>query len=161
MNPPPLVDPDYTQRAAALGELAAKVGGGVLALWAVVMKIYVPFRTWRQRAFAEQIRAVLAPEIQLLHRITKADDTCVERLQVVLDQQAVFAEELDVFLELAKDNRARHDETADLLNALIPIHERRHDDRRDARFDTLIEHLVERRRERLRARPTPPTEGGP
>lgn len=146
MNAPPPNDPQIGERIADVLELGAKVSIALGALWAFVAKVVKPFTVWRRaariKARAEnesEFRQMFDKEIQAINRLPSVEARIDELFK-----------DHDILLDVAFDNRERHDETNALLDFLGFTSDRRtSDERRDA-VTEMVTTLAERRRERRR-----------
>jgi hypothetical protein len=125
MNPP-AGDPHLSERAADTIELLAKSGGLLAMLWAFIARVLKPYHEYRQAQLARTIRAVVEPMLKPILR------------------------DHDVLVDIALDNRERHDETNELLNFLGFTSDRRTSDERREEVSEMVHGLAERRRERRR-----------
>lgn len=158
MNAPPPTDPQITERIASTLELWAKIGGGVAALWVLLSKVWKPYQEFRREQLATQMRAIFAPELAQLAAVFEKEDGCADRLEaVVAEMQELYArqaatfEDLDMFIDIANDNRERHDEHDALMDALgFTSADRRTDEERRAKVDAMMDLLKDRRKERRR-----------
>lgn len=125
MNPP-ANDPQLSDRAADTIELLTKAGGLLGLAWAFMAKVLKPYHERRRDQMARTIREVMVPVLQ----------------PILADH--------DVLVELALDNRERHDETNELLDLLGFCSERRTSDERRAKMSEMVTALADRRRERRR-----------
>lgn len=147
MNPPPPNDPQLGERIANVVEVGAKVTIALGGIWALVIKVAKPFMEWRratkqaERAELEkQMREMFAVELQAFERLSDA----VGRIDVLFKDH-------DILLDLALDNRERHDETTALLDFLGFTSDRRSsDDDRRKKVANMVLTLSERRKERRR-----------
>lgn len=152
-NPPEL---EVVNRLASILELLAKGGVVFGLLWGFLVKIWKPYQESRRKALAATIREILEPELAQLKEIQDGikdtreyEDSCANRLELVLTQlQNLFGDHDDLIL-LAKDNRDRHDETNDLLDAVGFTTDRRHPEDEE-RMKKIINSLDERRKRRRR-----------
>lgn len=164
MTTPTPPDTDIVTRLASIFELLAKGGVVFGLLWGFLVKIWKPYQDSRRKVLAATIREVLAPELAQLKLIQEGvkntqeyEDSCANRLELVLKQlQNLFGDHDDLVV-LARDNRDRHDETNDLLDAMGFTSDRRHPED-EARMKKLIDGLDERRKRRRRwTDPQPPS----
>lgn len=125
MNAPPN-DPQLSKRAAETIQILVEAGGLLGMLWAFLAKVLKPYHEYRRNHMARLIREVMVPV-----------------LRPILDDH-------DVLLEIALDNRERHDEMNELLDILGFSTERRASDERRAKLTEMVETLADRRRERRR-----------
>jgi hypothetical protein len=146
MNPPPPTDPQLGERIANVVEIGAKVSIGLGGVWAFVAKVAKPFLEWRratrlkERAEMEkQMREMFAPELQAFTRLSES----VGRIDVLFEDH-------DLLLDIALDNRERHDETNALLDFLGFTSDRRASDERREKVAEMVLTLSERRKERRR-----------
>lgn len=146
MNAPPPSDPQIGERIADVVELGAKVSIGLGAVWAFVVKVLKPFTVWRRasrlkaRAESEaEIRQMFDKEIQAINRIPT--------LEAQID---VLFKDHDILLDVAFDNRERHDETNALLDFLGFTSDRRSSDEHRDAVTEMVTTLAARRRERRR-----------
>jgi hypothetical protein len=123
---PPANDPHLSERAADTIELLVKAGGLMGMLWAFIARVLKPYHEYRQQQLARTIRSVVAP---MLEPILK---------------------DHDVLVEIALDNRERHDETNGLLDFLGFTSDRRTNEERREEVSQMVHALTERRRERRR-----------
>lgn len=150
MNPPPAVDVDVSQRALNIVEFLTKAGG-LAALFAGVLKwAWKPYVEWRRHRMALLMREVLKIELVQLKELTDREHGCVERMEVMVGQITTLFGEHDMLLEVVYDNRERHDETNQLLDALGFSTDRRSDSDRRDELDGMIGRLNERRMARRR-----------
>jgi hypothetical protein len=125
MNPP-APDAQHAERVADTVELLVKVGGLLGMLWAFIARVLRPYHDRRQAALARTILSVMEPALK------------------------PFQDDHELLLDIALDNRERHDEINELLDALGFTTDRRSDsDRREAVSEKVMA-LAERRRERRR-----------
>lgn len=147
-----MVDPDnvdLSSRALGVVEFWAKFAGGAAIVWGFVVKIVKPLMDWRRKRMSDMIRAALKPELDLLQGNSTQMQEIAEDVSRMAQRQEEVYMEIDSLLEIAQDNRDRHDETADLLNAMGLSSDRRLADRRQ-RVEELFEGLNDRRKERRR-----------
>lgn len=145
---------EIASRAGDILEFWAKAAGVALAIWQLVERVGKPYFAWRQKRFEASIRAVLKTELECIDRVVEREDDIKALLLRVIERQDEIFADLDLFIEIAQDNRDRHDETAALLNAIgYASKDRRVTERRDVktpRIDALMNELnarsVERRR---------------
>lgn len=153
MSPQP--EQEIAQRAGDILEFWAKAAGVALAIWQLVERVGKPYFSWRQKRFEASIRAVLKKELECIDGVKEREEEIKSLLERVIERQDEIFADLDLFIEVAQDNRDRHDETTELMNALGFASrdrraggERRED--RTAHIDTLMGELrgraVERRR---------------
>jgi hypothetical protein len=123
---PPSSDPQLSERAADTIELLVKAGGLLGMLWAFMEKVLKPFQERRKDRTARAIRDAMVPVL------------------------GPILEDHDTLVEIALDNRERHDETNELLDLLGFCADRRTSDDRREKMTAMVESLAERRRERRR-----------
>lgn len=146
MNAPPPNDPQITERVADVVELLAKIAGGVGIVWAFLLKGAKPFIEWRRKAKGRErlelerhVREMFAAELRAFGALSDLPG-----------RFDLLAKDHDILLDIALDNRERHDETTALLDFLGFTSDRRSsDDRREAVAD-MVNALAERRRDRRR-----------
>lgn len=126
-------------------EFLAKVAGSLGVVAAFVKGVWQPCRKWRQESLGKAIRAALAPELSAIAGIVTADEQCAEGLRAVTKRVGELAGDLDLFLELARDNRERQDEVAELLDAVGFSTDRRLSPERRVRGEEILNALIERR----------------
>ena len=119
-------DAHASERVASTIELLVKAGGLLGMLWAFLAKVAKPYHEYRQQQMARTIKAVVAPML------------------------APIVNDHDLLLEIALDNRERHDEVNALLDALGFTTDRRSTDERRAEIAEMVATLAERRRARRR-----------
>jgi hypothetical protein len=137
---------EIASRAGDILEFWAKAAGVALAIWQLVERVGKPYFAWRQKRFEASIRAVLKTELECIDRVTEHEEEIKALLLRVLERQDEIFADLDLFIEVAQDNRERHDETADLLNALgYSSKDRRTTERRSARTPRVDDLMVELR----------------
>jgi hypothetical protein len=146
VNAPPPHDPQLGERIADVVEYGAKVAIGLGALWAFIAKVAKPFTAWRRaardRGLAEmeaEFRRRFAVEIQAIQLLI----TTAGRIDLLFEDH-------DLLLDIALDNRERHDETNALLDFLGFTSDRRTSDERREQVSAMVMTLAERRRERRR-----------
>lgn len=145
---------EIAARAGDVLEFWAKAAGVALALWQLVERVGKPYFAWRQKRFDASIRAVLKAELECINSVVEREEEIKGLLERIIERQDEIFADIDLFIEVAQDNRDRHDETAELLNALgYSSKDRRTTERRDTRtprIDSLMNELnlraVERRR---------------
>lgn len=153
MRPPVIeaaTDPQFTQRLADVLDYGARVAISLGAIKLFFAGIYKPLVTWRREHTAKTIREVLKPELDQLKSMIEDESGCAGQMKDVLTQMRTIFNDLDLFLEIAHDNRERLDETGDLLDEVFGL-ERRVDLKRRAEFDEMLRVLGERRKARRRA----------
>lgn len=138
-------EPELNDRLASIVEFFIKLSGGFVAVYAVVEKIGKPYFEWRKERLAQEIRKVLAPELERLGQLS----ICNERLEVVLDRQSALFRDIDNFIVIATTNTERIDETNDLLDEVFHL-DRRSDGVKRQQIDQLLKDLAERQRARKR-----------
>jgi hypothetical protein len=92
---------------------------------------------------------VLEPELKALRDLAAFMPEILEGQTKILERQNETFEELDLFLQLARDSHERHDETNGLLDAMGLASERRDPERR-REMTAVLDHLNERRLARRR-----------
>lgn len=154
---PPVVTPeDVSTRVVNLLELLAKALIALGAVWAFIEKIIKPYSTWRRERLAHLIKQVLSVELDKLDALIEAESTCAGRMERVLRRQEEIFDANDLFLEIAADNKERHDETTELLNRVFGIDERVDLVRREE-INAMLHNLRERRHTRRRSIDALPT----
>jgi hypothetical protein len=123
---PPAADVHNAERVADTLELLAKGGGLLAMLWAFIARVLKPYHDHRREALARTIREVMMPVL------------------------APILEDHDLLLEIALDNRDRHDEVNELLDALGFTTDRRTSEERREEVAQMIHLLSDRRRARRR-----------
>lgn len=142
--PPTPADADVAARIAETLTLWTKIGGALLMLWGFIEKVAKPYHEWRKDSLARTIAEVLAPHIEELEARNNI------RTQSILAMLREFFGDHDRMLDVVMDNRERHDEMTDLLNAIGLSSERRTDEERRQMVDLLVGELRTRRRDRQR-----------
>lgn len=146
MNAPPPSDPQIGERIADVVELGAKVSIGLGAVWAFVAKVLKPFTVWR-RASRLKARADAEAEIRLMF---DKEIQAINRIPTLESQIDVLFKDHDILLDVAFDNRERHDETNALLDFLGFTSDRRSSEERRDVVAEMVTTLAERRKERRR-----------
>jgi hypothetical protein len=150
VSPTPELDPIAAQKALSIIEFGAKFAIALGAVYAFIEKLAKPYAEHRRIRLATVIREVLKEEIDSLHDIRDERDDLRRLVEAVLDRQTALFDDIDLFIDIARDNRERHDETADLLNAIGLSTDRRADPDRRKEVDTMLILLDDRRKERRR-----------
>lgn len=147
-------DPNLPQQAYNTLEFWGKLVGLLGGIWVLVEKMLKPFIKWRREAFAKSIRDVLKEELTCIDGVKESEEQIKKMLAEVLRRQDDIYSDLDLFMEIAQDNRARHDETNDLLTALgyASKDRRAQEERRSSNVvvDSIMAELNDRRKERRR-----------
>jgi hypothetical protein len=149
MNAPP-GDPQMGERIADIAELGAKIiialGAILGGLWAFTTKIAKPYHAWRRAARLKERH-----EMEMMLRSALSEELAtIAALKRVPEQLEALFKDHDLLLEIAFDNRERHDETNALLDFLGFTSDRRSDDSRRAEVTDMVTTLAERRRDRRR-----------
>lgn len=139
-------------------EWAAKAAVALASIKLGFVALYKPIAEWRleyvkrrKEAQAATIREVLAPELTQLRSIIDDETGCAGSMKDVLAQMRAIFGDLDMFLDVAMDNRERLDETNDLLDAVGFNADRRIDSSQRDKIAATMAELTERRRRRRRA----------
>jgi hypothetical protein len=130
-------------------EWIAKAAVGLGSIKVFLAGIYKPFMEWRRKLVAQTVREVLAPELKQLQDIIAEESGCAESLKITARSMHEMFNDLDKMLVIATDNRARIDETNDLLDEVFNL-DRRIDHERAAEIDALLTGLAERQKLRRR-----------
>lgn len=146
----PTNDPEIAARVASTVEWLIKTGITLGGAWAFLSKVAKPYSEWRRKHAAQTIRELLAPELAMLSRVISQEDGCADRMERVLARQEALFADHDILVEIAMDNRERHDETNLLLDAMGFASDRRTNTERREEIRRMIEELERRRRERRR-----------
>jgi flagellar biosynthesis/type III secretory pathway M-ring protein FliF/YscJ len=146
VNAPPPSDPEITARVADVLELLAKVAGAAAIVWGFLAKVAKPWIEWR-RATKAKARKELEAQMR---EWFKEELTQFGLISAVVPRIDVLFEDHDLLLELALDNRERHDETNELLDFLGFTSDRRTSDDRREKVSQMVHTLAERRRDRRR-----------
>lgn len=146
MNAPPPGDPQITERVASVVELLAKIAGGVAIIWAFLLKGAKPFIEWRRKVKSRE-RAELETHVR---EMFAAELREFKSLAGIIDRIDVLFADHDLLLDIALDNRERHDETNELLDVLGFTTDRRASDERREKVTEMVHILAERRRDRRR-----------
>lgn len=137
-------DGGISERAGDVGQFLAQLVAGLATLTLFMEKVLKPWRERQRKAQGVFMREVLAPELEMIADATRGTAACADGLRRI-------GEELDLFFELALDNRERADEMNDLLDtAGLTSADRRSGEERRQRVDGLLATLTERRRQRAR-----------
>jgi hypothetical protein len=123
---PPANDPHLSERAADTLELLTKATGLLGLVWAFMAKVLRPYHERRREHQVRTIREAMVPVL------------------------APILKDHDVLVEIALDNRDRHDETNALLDFLGFTSDRRTNEERRDEVTEMVHGLAERRRERRR-----------
>lgn len=146
---PVTVSPDLGQRIADVLDYGARVAISLGAVKLFLSGIYKPLVTWRREHTAKTIREVLAPELSQLQAIIEDESGCAGQMKDVLAQMRHIFVDLDLFLDVAHDNRDRQDETNELLDEVFGI-ERLVDPKRRKEVEEMLQVLADRRKARRR-----------
>jgi hypothetical protein len=126
MNPPS-PDAGNAERVKDTVQLLVETGGLLGMLWAFIARVLKPYHDYRQAQLARTIREVMVPVLAPIH-----DDH-------------------DLLIDIALDNRDRHDETNELLDFLGFTSDRRTTSERRDEVAQMVTTLAERRRVRRRS----------
>jgi hypothetical protein len=126
MNPPS-PDAGNAERVKDTVQLLVETGGLLGMLWAFIARVLKPYHDYRQAQLARTIREVMVPVLAPIH----ADH--------------------DLLIDIALDNRDRHDETNELLDFLGFTSDRRTTSERRDEVAQMVTTLAERRRVRRRS----------
>jgi hypothetical protein len=145
------VNEELTPHFINILDWAGKAMVVLAAIKTFLVAVYQPWKKWRREHDAKTIREVLAPELAQLRTIIDDESGCAGRMTDVLTQMRAIFGDLDMFLEVAADNRERLDETNELLDAVGFNADRRVDEVQRDRIAKTMADLTERRRKRRRA----------
>lgn len=146
MNAPPPGDPEITARVADVVEVLAKVAGALLIVWGFLARVAKPWIEWRR---ATKARARKELEAQMREWFSE-ELRSFELLAALVPRIDVLFQDHDLLLDIAFDNRERHDEMTDLLDTLGFTSDRRTTDERRDKVTEMVNTLAERRRDRRR-----------
>lgn len=154
---PEHLPPDVPERVVALLDFLARAGIGVAAFYASMQGVVKPFLEFRRAqrekqaaVLAEQVKAILKPDLDRLNAIVGREETCADQNEKILARQTEIFRDMALFLEISQDNRERHDETSELLNQVFGL-DRRIDLEQRKRIDTLLHELRTKTKERREA----------
>lgn len=162
MNAPPPSDPQFGDRIADVVEMGAKTAIGLGAIWALVAKVLKPYQVWR-RASKAKARKELEAQMREMFAV---ELSAFKEFSGIPDRLDTLFQDHDLLLEIALDNRERHDETNALLDFLGFASERRTSEDRREEVTKMVTTLADRRKARRRQgdlkpheRPTPDADG--
>lgn len=140
-----VADPQITERAASTVELLIKSGSLLGMLWLGVTKVLKPYHDYRRNSLKAAMAEILEPTMAKMNEAIDKEADCAERQTVVYERQTALFEDIDLFLKLAEDSHARHDETNGLLDQLFGL-ERRIDHEKRQEVEGILKVLRNRRR---------------
>jgi hypothetical protein len=142
--------PDMSQTTLDVIELWGKLVGVLVATAGFFRLIWKPYTDWKRKQLAEMIRAVLKEELTDVGQLKTGQEEIMTHIRKLERQVETLFNDVDSFIEIATDNRERHDETADLLNAMGLSSDRRVDPDRREHIDGLMSGILDRRKSRRR-----------
>lgn len=149
LPPPPSPESDVSRRVLDILEFWAKALGALGVIGVFVSRVLKPYNEWRRASLAKMMREILAEELGKIDTVVSREEEIAGKIDEVLTRQDELFHDVDLFLEIAQDNRERHDELNDLLDTMGLDSSRRSDEERRS-IDMVFDQLHERRKARRR-----------